>query len=254
MQGTELAASTFPRLPLAVVRPPREHSPAQVAGSLGPARPARFPFPFRSPLHAASEDRKPCRTAESHGLGATLALLKKGRPSWPTGGEEGPTAEPSTGTVAVGLLETDEQHPSGRDGLSVAYCVDYTHRYASITKTAHEQPRPRTPVEAPAPQLLPGQRLVLVVSRVWPTEGPAFLLLAALDRQTQSSTQYHLSLHTYRALSPLSPPVPSFPPPPSSPARTNQGILLPTHSNPLSACTLLAAPCRHQSPLFLRTL
>lgn len=70
---------------------------------------------------------------------------------------------------------------------------------------------------------------VLVVSRVWPTEGPALLLLAAFfDPQTQLQHPIPTAFaHTYRAFSPLNPPVPSFSllaaPPPSLPlTRTRQ--------------------------------
>jgi hypothetical protein len=194
--------------------------------------------------------RKPW--ARSHASRAEEGVAPAGPQGGRGVGGKLPPQDPAPKRQLWALLETtDEQRPSGRVGLHRMYIT--AHRDASSTAT-HEQPRPRTPVEAPARSLLPGQRLVLVVSRVWPTEGPAFLVLAALNRQTQSNTQYHLSPHTYRALSPLSPPVPSFPPLPSFRLVQTRHILPPTHNNPVSVCTLLAAPCRPRAPLFLQTL
>ena len=160
-----------------------------------PAQPA-FTSPFVHHCMQRLKTASPCRTAESHGLGATLVVLKKGRPSWPTGGRGvDRRTQHRNGSCGCCWRLTSSMH---RAGLASIVCTLRIQLAEPIPRT-HEQPRPRTPVEAPAPSLQPGQRLVLVVSRVWPTEGPAFLLLAALDRQTQPSTQYHLSPHTYRA-------------------------------------------------------
>jgi hypothetical protein len=67
-----------------------------------PAQPA-FTSPFVHHCMQRLKTASPCRTAESHGLGATLVVLKKGRPSWPTGVGGRLPQDPSTETAAVGV-------------------------------------------------------------------------------------------------------------------------------------------------------
>jgi len=102
---------------------------------------------------------------------------------------------------------------------------------------------------------------VLVVSRVWPTEGPALLLLAAfIDPQTQLQHPIPTaSAHTYRAFSPLSPSVPSsslLVPPLPSLALTRTKHTAPDAQQPgqcpyVACCTL---PCRPRPPVAPDTL
>lgn len=164
------------------------------------------------------------------------------------------------------LLETDKQHPSGRVGLYRARIGTLAYQYRARATPTIEPPSrgwfPRSPFLSPAPYLQPGQQFVCWLT---PESGRQkarlFLLLAAFfDPQTQLQHPIPTaSAHTYRAFSPLSPPVPSFSllaaPPRSLPlTRTRQTA--PDAQQPgqcpyVACCTL---PCRPRPPAAPDTL
>jgi hypothetical protein len=162
------------------------------------AQPA-FTSPFAHHCMRRLKSATPCRTAESDGFGAALTwlpcwrrVIPAGRPTW---GRRSRPQNPAPKRQLWLLLETDKQHPSGRDSLYRAPIGTLASQYrARATPSSNPRRRgglPQVTLLSPALDLGPSTRsavCVLVVSRIWPTEGPA-LLLRYSTRRRSSSTQ-----------------------------------------------------------------
>ena len=143
----------------------------------------------------------PCRTAESHGLGATLVF-----PCWRGSTGEG-TAYPSTQhqNGSCGCSGDGGRRPSGRVGLhrTLIGTLGYNTgaraaKYSSPGPGRLPQVVRSWPYSLPSTRPAVGSSLVVLCLDssdfgVWPTEGPASFLLAARTRPADRVHRYPIS-------------------------------------------------------------
>ena len=193
----------------------------------------------------------PCRTAESHGLGATLVILRwRRRPQLAHPRRNSLPQDPAP-KRQLWVLWGREQHPSGRAGLrrpliAALGSQDRVHELqpASIPQKVDCSLYPASRCVGPWSYLDPSDLGSLADRRpgysVACSVGPADRIHYPIS--SASPRPYiHSSVASHSLLAP--------PPPSSARTEERETRTTPPHSNPGSARTLLAAPGRTWAPV-----